>query len=61
MNAPGKSISEILADLGVKHVRDDHSTRDGKRTLHFADRCIGRYDAHEVGDLIREHLSEAAQ
>jgi hypothetical protein len=51
------SISEILAGLGVSHVRDDHSTRDGKHTLFFAGRCIGRFDAHEVGDLIREHLA----
>lgn len=54
-----KSISEILSDLGVSHARDEHSTKDGKHTLHFAGRFIGRFDAHEVGDLIREHGLEA--
>lgn len=52
-----KSISDILADLGVTHERDRHSIATGKHRLFYAGRCIGAYDAHEVGDLIREHLT----
>lgn len=57
MTKPEKSISEILADLGVSHARDAQSVSTGKHKLFFADRCIGSFDAHEVGDLIREHLA----
>lgn len=49
------TISEILADLGVTHVRDHNSVATGKHRLFYAGRCIGSYDAHEVGALIREH------
>lgn len=52
-----KSISEILADLGVTHERDTNSANTGAHRLYFAGRFIGHYDAHQVGALIREHLA----
>jgi hypothetical protein len=55
-----RSISEILADLGITHERDDSSTSTGEHRLYYAGRFIGHYDAHAVGALIREHLAEAA-
>lgn len=54
--APEKTISQILADLGVTHERDRNSISSGKHRLYFAGRHIGDYDAHDVGALIREHL-----
>lgn len=56
-----KSISDILADLGVTHERDSNSINTQTHRLYYADRFIGDYDAHQVGDLIREHLLTAAQ
>lgn len=53
-----KSISQILADLGVTHTRDEHSVCTGEHKLYFAGRYIGSFDAHAVGALIREHLIE---
>lgn len=56
-----KSISAILAELGVTHERDPKSPETGAHRLYFAGRYIGHYDAHEVGALIREHgLTDAA-
>lgn len=52
-----KSISEILAEMGVTHESDG----DGRaHKLFFVGRFIGWYDAHAVGALIREHLPEEA-
>lgn len=51
-----KSISEVLADLGVTHERDAQSVSTGAHRLYFAGKFIGHYDAHQVGALIREHL-----
>lgn len=53
------TISEILADLGVTHQRDENSTNDYAHSLFYAGRFIGRYDAHAVGELIREYGLEA--
>jgi hypothetical protein len=50
-----KSISEILADLGVTRERDPKSKFEDR--LYFAGRFIGYYGAHAVGALIREHLA----
>jgi hypothetical protein len=50
-----KTISEILADLGVTHERDESSSATLTHRLYFAGRFIGHYSAHQVGDLIREH------
>lgn len=50
-----RSISDILADLGVTHTRDDKSTSDGCHTLFYAGRVIGRYSAHDVVCLLREN------
>lgn len=52
-----KSISEILAGMGVTHERDANSISTGTHRLFFAGRFIGHYDAHQVGALIREHLA----
>lgn len=52
-----KSISEILADLGVTH---EHTPGSWAHRLYFAGHFIGYYDAHQVGALIREHLPELA-
>jgi hypothetical protein len=49
------TISEILADLGVTHERDESSSATLTHRLYFAGRFIGHYSAHQVGDLIREH------
>jgi hypothetical protein len=51
-----KSISQILADLGVSHM----PTGSNYHALYFAGRFIGYYHAHEVGALIREYLPEEA-
>lgn len=52
-----KTISEILADLGVTHENDGYGRA---HKLFFAGRFIGWYDAHAVGELIREHMPELA-
>jgi len=52
-----KSISDILAELGVSHERDPRSAFTGEHRLYYAGRFIGHYDAHAVGALIREHLA----
>jgi hypothetical protein len=51
----GNSISDTLWELGVTHDRDEGSKTDQCHTLYFAGRAIGRYSAHEVADLLREH------
>lgn len=57
--AATKTISAILADLGVTHEAFPGSA-SGAHRLYFAGRFIGFYTAHQVGDLIREHMPEAA-
>jgi hypothetical protein len=53
-----KSISQILADLGVTH----ESCGDAfAHRLYFADRFIGYYDARQIAELIRQHLPEEAE
>jgi hypothetical protein len=50
-----RSISDTLFDLGVVHERDALSPTDGCHKLFYAGRCIGRYSAFEVCNLMREH------
>lgn len=51
----GNSISDTLWELGVTHERDAGSNSDQCHMLYYAGRSIGRYDAHMVANLLREH------
>lgn len=49
-----KSITDWLWELGVTHERDGDSQTDGSHRLFFAGRCIGRYSANDVAQLLKE-------
>lgn len=47
-----KSISDLLSEFGITHVRDDKSTSDGAHELFVGDIPLGRYDAGQAVKLL---------
>lgn len=48
-----KSISELLAEHGISHCRDDKTMNDYRHTLRDRNgKVIGRFDAHETCELL---------
>lgn len=53
-----KSISELLADKGLRHVRDEHTARDYCHSIIEGKNLIGRFDAHQAANLVKSLESE---
>lgn len=54
-----RTITEILASMGISHARDEHSSKDNCHTLTVEGGKLGRYDAHAAVELIAVAMAAA--